>query len=64
MELLNTNEDLLVLQCLKKMKANAEDQAKSGNLMTEKGIWMEHLEVIKRAIASSKSESYLTKKTA
>lgn len=64
MELVNTNEDLLVMECLEKMKANAEAKALSGNLISEKGIWLEHLEVIKKALESSRRSAYLTKKTA
>ncbi|MEL6562596.1 MAG: hypothetical protein AAFQ94_30785 [Bacteroidota bacterium] len=64
MELVNTNEDLLVMECLEKMKANAEAQALSGNLISEKGMWLEHLEVIKKAIEATRKPAYLSKKTA
>lgn len=64
MELVNTNEDLLVMECLEKMKTNAEARALSGNMMSEKGMWLEHLEVIKKAIEATKKPVYLSKKTA
>ena len=64
MEIVNTNEDLLVIECLQKMKINAEIKVMSGRLMSEKGIWLQHLEVINRAIEASKPENCLVLKTA
>lgn len=64
MELLKTNEDLLVMEYLQKMKVNAEIKVISGTLMSEKVIWQQHLEVIKRAIEASTPEPFLAQKTA
>ena len=64
MEFSNAMEDALVLQYLEKMRDNAEKQSRLNRLNGNEQQWLEHLEVINRAIENSRTESYPIKKTA
>lgn len=64
MEFSNAMEDAMILHYLQKMKDNALEKTKSDNLSGDSQQWMDHLEVIERAIQNAKAEYYPIKKTA
>jgi len=63
MEVVNTTEEALVLSYLEKMLDHAQNKAALNYRTSNEVIWNDHIEVIQRAIISTRTELLLSKES-
>ena len=55
MEIVQTKEDEMVLECLEKMLSRAQGLSEDSDQGDSHSLWQQHMKVISRAIDSTKS---------